>query len=85
MIVFGSGSSTPADPGQVYLFHSALEKLALTNYSARPHVGKNNYLSRGLTEAAWPDTYDTFAATRTEVDTLGLFMNSYIQLIFGGC
>ena len=48
-------------------------------------AGKNHYLSRGLTEDAWPDSYDDFAAVRTAIDPQGLWMNSLIQLIFGGC
>ena len=39
-IVYGTGLTTAAPIDQVYLFHSALEKLAFTKYSARPHPGE---------------------------------------------
>ena len=59
----------------------------MTNYTARPHPGKNAYISRDLMEVAYADagTFEPFADLRNSVDPLGLFSNGWLQVVFGGC
>ena len=81
MVVYGS-LTTKADPDTVTLFDKGLQNIAMANYSARPHLGKNNYFSQHTLQQAYPDTFTTFVNLYGALDPTSKFINPYLQLLF---
>ena len=81
MVIYGS-TKQQADPATVSLYHHGLESLAVANYSARPHPGKNNYFSQHLMAAAYPDTFAAFVTLWGQLDPTSKLVNPYLQLLF---
>lgn len=82
MVVHGT-LTTEADPATVKLYDSGLQAAALKYNNARPHLGKNNYFTGAQMAAAFPKTYEPFAALRASLDPTRKFANDYLDQLFG--
>ena len=51
-------------------------------YGGRPHWGKHFSLTRREVQEMYPDTYDTFARIRKELDPNGVFGNTLLRELF---
>jgi len=51
-------------------------------YGGRPHWGKHFSLTRREVQEMYPDTYDTFARIRKELDPNGVFSNTLLRELF---
>lgn len=54
----------------------------LMDYDGRPHWGKLHFRGHDSLRSLYPE-WDTFAATRAELDPAGTFRNSYLDRVLG--
>jgi hypothetical protein len=59
-----------------------LEDLLVIQHNARPHWGKNNYLTPEKVRILYGNMYDAFIAIRHVLDPHGLFLNPYTSCLF---
>lgn len=59
-----------------------LEDLLIIQYNARPHWGKNNYLTTEKVKVLYGNAYDSFKSIRRLFDPHGLFLNPYTSRLF---
>jgi len=72
------GVSSQPNANEVY---ARLEPI-FKHYGGRPHWGKHFSLTRREVQEMYPDTYDTFARIRKELDPKGVFGNTLLRELF---
>jgi L-gulonolactone oxidase len=72
------GVSCQANSNEVYARIEPIFKA----FGGRPHWGKHFTLTRREVQEMYPDTYDTFARIRQELDPKGVFGNTLLRELF---
>ena len=70
-----------ADPSPAAVFKARIEPI-FKFFGGRTHWGKHFTLTRREVQEMYPDTYDTFARIRKELDPKGVFGNTLLRELF---